>query len=95
MLLLPLLLGFLALALTTVRGLLAQERTPLPALAAVLATAAVLLGLVRFYLGAVEADEHNGNGGPDTATTVLLLGGAGAVLMLGLRLGWLTVRRSR
>ncbi len=74
---LPFLLGFLALAIVTVRGLFVRERTPLPALAAAAATGALILGLYRFYLGGVEADEQGTSGEPDALDAALLLGGAG------------------
>ncbi len=82
MLLLPLLLGFLALAIITVHGLFVRERTPLPALAAAGATGAVILDLYRFYLGVVEADEQGTTVDFDALDAALLFGGAGTVIAL-------------
>ncbi len=95
MLLLPLLLGFLALAFITVRGLFVRERTPLPALTAAVATGALILGLNRSYRGAIQADEQNTSGEPDALATALLLGGAGTVIALAVRLWCIRARPSR
>jgi hypothetical protein len=94
-LLLPLLLGFLALAIITVHGLFVRERTPLPALAAAGATGAVILGLYRFYLGVVEADEKGTTVEFDALDAALLFGGAGTVIALATRLWCIRARSLR
>lgn len=91
MLLLPILLGLLALAILTIRGLYARERTPLPATAGVLASAALIVGLVRLYQAGAEADER-GTSEIDSLTTVLVLGGIAALAALAVRLRYVIAR---
>ncbi len=94
MLLLPFLLGLLALAVLTIRGLYVRERTLLPAIAGVLATAALIVGLVRLYHGGAEADER-GTGEIDSLTTVLVLGGIVALAALAVRLRYVKTHLSQ
>lgn len=89
MLLLPLLLGFLALTIITVRGLFVHERTRLPTFIAAVAAGALFLGLDRFYQGGIEADEQNTSGEPDALATTLMLGGAGTIIALAVRLWYI------
>ncbi len=91
MLLLPILLGLLALAILTIRGLYARERTPLPATAGVLASAALIVGLVRLYQAGAEAAER-GTSAIDSLTTVLVLGGIAALAALAVRLRYVIAR---